>query len=435
MLTEREAAVSFVYDAGYQGERYTPALSVSMPKSRREHRGDVARRWIDNLLPDNDDVRERWAADFGERRVTAFNLLRHMGQDCAGAVQVMPSGIAPQTTGDGQPIGEADIEARLRALRRDDSAWDFANHGGRWSLGGAQGKFALARRPDGTWVEPTGRAASTHIIKVGIHAFAHGDVAEFVTMRAAALLGIRVARTEITRFGQESAMVSERYDRNVDADGTVTRLHQEDACQALGLSRAVKYESDGGPGVASIAALLARSVDPRDLRASKQLFATALAYNWLIAGTDAHAKNYSLVHIGSRVRLAPLYDLTSAALLLPPDEVQFKSRLAMKLGGHYKLREIQTRHLVQAAAVVGVDQAWMLDTAGRLTTGLPDAVEQALDEASDVLDDSGRHGFHAGLAARTAAAARTLATGPVEDLPASAPVAPHERSGKTVPGH
>jgi len=38
----------------------------------------------------------------------------------------------------------------------------------------------------------------------------------------------------------------------------------------------------------------------------------ALAWNWLIAGTDAHAKNYSLLLAGNDVRLAPLYDVASA---------------------------------------------------------------------------------------------------------------------------
>jgi len=28
--------------------------------------GSIAGRWIDNLLPDNDEVRKRWAGHFGE---------------------------------------------------------------------------------------------------------------------------------------------------------------------------------------------------------------------------------------------------------------------------------------------------------------------------------------------------------------------------------
>jgi serine/threonine-protein kinase HipA len=245
-LYQEGTGAAFTYDESYRLGR-TPALSVSMPKSRANHDNQVAGRWIDNLLPDNDSVRERWAAAFGERRVTAFNLLRHTGADCAGAIQIMPAGTSPDSDAGSEKVSDDDIEQRLRALRRDDTEWNFKDHGGRWSLGGAQGKFALARKPDGTWEEPTGRAASTHIFKVGVQRFVHGDVAEFVTMRAAAVLGIAVARTELSRFGNETAMISRRYDRRVDANGVIHRLHQEDLCQALGLSRELKYQSDGGP--------------------------------------------------------------------------------------------------------------------------------------------------------------------------------------------
>jgi serine/threonine-protein kinase HipA len=67
-----------------------------------------------------------------------------------------------------------------------------------------------------------------------------------------------------------------------------------------------------------------------------------MALNWLIAGTDAHGKNYSLL-IGSegRVRLAPLYDV--ASVLPYPDIDIEKAKLSMKLGGQYRLGNIGVR--------------------------------------------------------------------------------------------
>ena len=44
---------------------------------------------------------------------------------------------------------------------------------------------------------------------------------------------------------------------------------------------------------------------------SVEMFCRALAYNWVIYGPDAHAKNYSLLLSGRVVRLAPLYDISS----------------------------------------------------------------------------------------------------------------------------
>jgi len=383
-LHRRDADVDFTYDPSYRAAR-TPALSVSMLKNRSSHGGNVAGRWIDNLLPDNDEVRARWASQFGEFRADAFNLLRHMGADCAGAVQILPVNTAPDTDAGSEPVDEDMIEKRLRGLRRDPAAWNFADHGGRWSLGGAQGKFALARRPDGSWHTPTGRAASTHIFKIGVTAFDNGDLVEYVTMRTAEILRIPVAETMLRRFGTQTAVISQRFDRHVDENGRVHRLHQEDLCQALGASRALKYESDGGPSVASISDLLRSAVDPRDLPASRRLFAQSLVYNWLIAGTDAHAKNYALLHFGSRIRLAPLYDLASSALVYEPDQVHYHAKLAMKMGGRYMIRDIAERHLARAAQELGVDPDWVRNIADQYAQRTPEAMAQAIDESDGLV--------------------------------------------------
>jgi serine/threonine-protein kinase HipA len=91
----------------------------------------------------------------------------------------------------------------------------------------------------------------------------------------------------------------------------VLRLHQEDMCQALGVRPHSKYQNDGGPSPERIADLLRDHSDKpqQDL----DTFTDALLFNWLIGGSDGHAKNYSLLHgAGGHVRLAPLYDLASA---------------------------------------------------------------------------------------------------------------------------
>src|SRR5947209_13524320 len=60
----------------------------------------------------------------------------------------------------------------------------------------------------------------------------------------------------------------------------------------------------------------------------------ARAWNWLMAGTDAHAKNYSVLLASDDVRLAPLYDVASA---LPYGVHEKKLRFAMRLGGRYEV--------------------------------------------------------------------------------------------------
>ena len=93
--------------------------------------------------------------------------------------------------------------------------------------------------------------------------------------------------------------------------------------------------SDTCPEVAiRIASLLrAHSAQPGE---DVERFRDALIYNWLIAGTDAHAKNYSLMLAGGQVRLAPLYDVCS---FLPyrGDGPVGKIPLAMRIGRDYTI--------------------------------------------------------------------------------------------------
>ncbi|UUW90622.1 type II toxin-antitoxin system HipA family toxin [Pimelobacter simplex] len=378
---DRKGSLRFAYDETYRNRRGATPLSRSMPKQQAEYGDDVVAPWFDNLLPDDDEVRQRWATDFEAPSPSPFNLLEGMGIDCAGAVQVVPVGLIPNQTGRHEGVGEAEIEARLASLRRDVTSWNADDHGGRWSLGGAQGKFALARQQDGSWAAPSGRAASTHIFKVGVARFANADVAEFVSMRAAQHLGLSVAAVAIMQFGAQTALVVERYDRVIDPMGT-RRFHQEDLCQALGRTRKVKYQNDGGPGVADVNKLIS-GLHPSDVAPSRELFVRSLIYNWLTAGVDAHAKNYSLLLVGDRARLAPLYDLTSGSLLLGPEKIFYKGKTAMKIGNDYRLRNIGRSDLQRCADEAGVDDASFMDIVDDYVARIPDAYERAVDEALD----------------------------------------------------
>ena len=66
-------------------------------------------------------------------------------------------------------------------------------------------------------------------------------------MRIVEAMGIPVAHTSFHIFDGVPAIISERYDRIVSANGTVTALHQEDFTQALGIPSSLKYEEHNGP--------------------------------------------------------------------------------------------------------------------------------------------------------------------------------------------
>jgi serine/threonine-protein kinase HipA len=140
-------------------------------------------------------------------------------------------------------------------------------------------------------------------------------------------------------------------------------------CQTLDLHPTRKYESDGGPGVRTIAELLReQSSKPEE---DMQSFVDSNIFNWLIAGTDAHAKNYALLlGGGGAVRLAPVYDLAS---ILPYKTVDLqKAKLAMKIGGEYRLRNIGLRHWQKYAADLRLQEGWLIERIRAMAASLPD---------------------------------------------------------------
>ncbi|WP_407114717.1 HipA domain-containing protein [Bradyrhizobium sp. LMG 9283] len=110
-----------------------------------------------------------------------------------------------------------------------------------------------------------------------------------------------------------------------------------------------------------------------DREADLETFVSALGFNWLIGGSDAHAKNYSLLLAsGPLVRLALLYDIAS---ILPYDHVdQRKIKLAMEVGGEYKLDQIGLRQWQKFARETRVDADVPIGTLISMARQIPDLV-------------------------------------------------------------
>ena len=351
--------LTFSYDEAWLRASGAYPLSLSMPLAGAEYRHDVIEPWLWGLLPDNENVLARWARRYHVSARSAFSLLRATGEDCPGGVQLAAPDrvdrlLGPRTR-EVDWLTEEQVGARLRALNEDGSVWRLPGDAGRFSLAGVQAKTALYLA-DGRWGVPRGRTPTTHILKPPIPGFAGHCENEHLCLRLARAVGIPAARSSVRRFGEEPALVVDRYDRVGTADGTV-RVHQEDLCQALGLPPTAKYEGDGGPGCGRmVQAIRTYSSRPgRDLRT----FVRALALNWIIGGTDAHAKNFSLlIGAGGKASLAPLYDM--ASLLPYPGHFEPRLKLAAKIGGESRLGYIQTRHWIRFAGEVGLPAAEVL---------------------------------------------------------------------------
>jgi serine/threonine-protein kinase HipA len=358
-------------------------LSLSLPRRMAPWIGRPVEAFIDGVLPDDRAMRQRIARRYDVNAGNPFSLLTAIGLDCAGGAQfVLPADVDSFNKQSFlRPITEAGIRQRLVSISDDRRAtWQGADE--HWSLNGAQDKIAL-RFQDGQWYEAQGSAATTHIIKPGILKLHEQAFNEYVCLKTIAALQVPVSNCEFREFNGLPVLVSKRWDRqyatNQNGDREVVRIHQEDLCQATGHPTAEKYQSDGGPGAAEILACL--QINGLD-SISVDLFYIALILNFLMAGTDAHAKNYAIQEpVGKRPRLAPLYDVAS---MFSYDTQRNQRKLAMSIGGEYNWERIELRHWRKLASDAGSGDAELLELLlARYSAILPDAFA---DTAKDALE-------------------------------------------------
>ena len=384
MLTRLSGGrLRFDYDASYQERSGPTPLSLSMPVQVRSHLDQQINPWLWGLLPDNEQVLRRWGREFHVSASSAFSLLATpIGEDCAGAVRFAPPDERERVlgrTGEVTWLTEDDVASRLRELREDSTAWLGRTFTGQFSLAGAQAKTALLF--DGSqWGVPSGPIPTTHILKPAIAGLDDHDLNEHLCLDAARRAGLIAARSAIAQFADETAVVITRYDRIEASDKGMSRVHQEDLCQALGVPPSAKYQNEGGPTPARIARLFRDAMAPQAGEDAVRRFADALIWNWLIGGTDAHAKNYSILLAGNQVRLAPLYDIASA---LPYGTHERKLRLAMKIGTSYDVY-LQRNRWPDAARDLRLDAEALVERARELARIAPDAFADAV-SAPDVV--------------------------------------------------
>lgn len=325
----RDDRVYFEYNPGYVG---TP-LSLSLPRDR-DHSPTAALAFLDNLLPDNENVRLRWARSGSLPAADPFTLLAACGEDVAGAVSLSADpGLPNLTPAPLVEATEADIARRITALHTDVAAWADPEVMPRASIAGMQGKFSLAR-VDGRWFWPTYETPSTHIFKPPAKRLRAIEHFEHLGLELARAVGVEASHSSVMEFGGHPVFAVERWDR---ARGV--RLPAEDMNQALGLPTDGKYDVE--------APEVARLLGDHGLGLQ---FVRQLAFNVALGNTDAHVKNYSLLSAGGRMQLAPLYDAVPVHLW-----PHYDTRYAMAVGAARLPAQLTEANWRRFAAASGLD--------------------------------------------------------------------------------
>jgi serine/threonine-protein kinase HipA len=346
------------HDEWLQSEMGRP-LSLSMPLSQRVYIGDVVENFFENLLPDSQPIRSRIQARFSAKSNRCFDLLWHVGRDCVGALQLLPEDAASI---DVHNINAVELsESQIAEILRNYATMPLGMKGDddfRISIAGAQEKTALLRL-NNRWHRPLGVTPTSHIFKLPIGRIIHSGMDltdsvenEWLCLRILKAYGIPVAEAETAFFEDVKVLVVQRFDRRwADDRSWLIRLPQEDMCQALNIPPALKYESDGGPGMERIMTLLLGSANAL---ADRHLFLRTQVLFWLLGAIDGHAKNFSIVLLpGGSYQLAPIYDVMSAYPLLAKRQIEpQKMRMAMAVRGkssHYRWDKILHRHWLSTA--------------------------------------------------------------------------------------
>ena len=370
VLRNNNGRMKFLYEETWQSADEAFPLSLSMPLTSPEHSHEKIDTFLWGLLPDNATVLDNWGRQLQVSPRNAFALLSRVGEDCAGAVQFIPperlEALLAKRSDRVDWLTDQEVAERLRILQADHSAWRLQGDTGLFSLAGAQPKTALLFEKD-RWGVPSGRTPTTHILKPPTGPLVGFIVNENLCLQLARRLEFPTANSRVMTFDGQTAIVVERFDRVRSPQGWL-RIHQEDLCQALGVHPSRKYQNDGGPGPKAIVELIRNhSSAPND---DVVTFVDALAFNWLIAGTAAHAKNYGVLIAPGRVRLAPLYDVASV-LPYPRFDVN-RVKLAMKIGERYRMSEIRRSDWLKSAEQLRLDSEPLLERIVHMAEAIPD---------------------------------------------------------------
>lgn len=386
-----QGRLRFVYLAGIPSD-LQPPLSLSLPVRNEAYDDGECRGYFSGLLPEGGFLRAV-ARAFGVSASNAFAVLDAIGGECAGAVSLSSPGAGAPAGRPPRFLDEAGLHELLAGSPERVLADGFDGEGLRLSLAGAQEKLPVIF--DGGRIGITGgEPPSTHIIKLPIAGFVDTVPNESYCLALAAASGLdavqgraRVASPVVSLGDAPQGSIPflqvTRYDRTTEPPAR--RIHQEDFCQALGRPPELKYEAEGGPGVADCAALIGRhsAVPARDRLA----FADALLFNVAVGNLDAHAKNYSLILEGEDApRLAPLYDLMSTSIY-----PGLTRRLAMRFGGENRPEYIRPRHLERLAGDLGMRPAALRRRADELCERIDGAVPAADEQVAGSFENPEVH--------------------------------------------
>lgn len=312
-------------------------LSLSLPIQKAPFENKQCRGFFNGLLPESEHTRIAIGKKYGINPKNDFSILQAIGYDCAGAVSFFdnsdmqtPSKYLQETYEiDYTPLSEDALEKFIKELPQKPLATGVEDM--RLSLAGAQDKTSVIV-VDGQIGIPKDNVPTSHILKPAINGFNETIENEFICIKTAEKLGIKVPDVKIGYANKTKYFLIQRYDREIIVN-KIKRIHQEDFCQASNIPSAYKYQAEGGVDFKRCFEILRVTSQPA---VAINQFIQLMIFNYLIGNNDAHGKNFSILHYeNGEIKFAPAYDILCSQVY-----PELSNKMAMKIGGHYKHDEI-----------------------------------------------------------------------------------------------
>lgn len=372
-----EKGVVFSYDDAYINAGKIP-LSLSLPLGKTEFSQKECLPFFEGLLPEG-NVKKRISEYLHISKTSTFKLLKELGGECAGLISILPEHESNKikNTYEFSPDNyDLLAEKKLAEYIQNISTRPLlkAKDKLRLSLAGAQEKLPLTYM-DGKFYLPKNGAPSTHIVKpAGIGELSNLSANEYICSKLAENCGLPTSKTELKQMYGTEFLLIERYDR-VHEKNSISRIHQEDACQALGILSDRKYQNDGGPSLVDVYNLVKNNTTIPITETRK--FIQYAIFNLVIGNCDAHGKNYSLVFRDKKIQLAPIYD-TVCTIIYP----NLTRKVSMKFGKHYEFKKINREDLEQLAGQLALKPKTILSCYDEIVAKLSDAFNMIKEDTS-----------------------------------------------------
>ncbi len=371
-LSQENGSLSFQYipKAAY-------SLALQLPIQTEAFTNVQTESFFSGLLPD-EPIRSNIARILKVSPRNTFEMLKHLGGDCAGAIQILPID-SPQN---------AEFSQKTQVLSNDELFSILQNlpqrplgigiEGFRISGAGAQHKLVLSKE-NGQWCLPLYGYPSTHIIKPNIQGFPDSVLNEYFCMKLAQMVGIQVPEVDIITIQGHHFYAIKRYDREY-RQNSITRLHQEDFCQLLNIPPHQKYQNEGGPSIQQLFQTIQIFQKQGKMKGTDTLrLLQLIIFNFLIGNGDAHGKNFSVLYKDQQVKLTPGYDLLSTLVY----GNHHTEKMAMKIGSKYKFKDVATRHFEQMGVDIGLSPKLVIRQAKALSQQIRSAAKKLLQDMED----------------------------------------------------